>query len=40
MYLFLQKIKTYLRTYIAYICANYYLCENLLRLPWENAGSS
>ena len=35
---FLQKIRS-LRTYIAYICANYYLCKKLFRLTWENKSS-
>ena len=33
-----HKIRTYVKTYIAYICANY-LCNNLFRLNWENASS-
>ena len=35
MYFFLQKIRTYLRTYIALIYANYHLRKNLFRLTWE-----
>ena len=37
-FLFLQKIRTYLRTYIAQICPHYYLCKNLFKLTWKKAG--
>ena len=39
MYFFLQKVRTYLRTYIAKVRANYHLGRNLFRLTWENVGS-
>ena len=38
VYFFLQKIRTYLRTYNQ-IWVNYHLCKNPFRLTLENAGS-